>query len=80
MKVKVKLVKLFLCLTKRQTIKACVGVEVQLHTFLSGALDGGEWLVSFTPRLVFLRERALNTYFIGGWVGPRAGPVAVAKR
>jgi hypothetical protein len=24
-------------------MKACVGLEVQLHTFLTSALDGGEW-------------------------------------
>jgi len=38
---------------------------------LTSALDGGEWSASrpgrFTPR-----ERARGTYWIGGWVGPRA--------
>jgi hypothetical protein len=47
------------------------GVEVQLHTFLTSALDGGEWPAShpscFTPR-----ERAPGTHWIEGWVGPRA--------
>jgi hypothetical protein len=41
------------------------------HTFLTSALDGGEWSASrpgrFTPR-----ERALGTHWMGGWVGPRA--------
>jgi hypothetical protein len=40
--------------------------------FLTSALVGGEWSVSrpgrFTPG-----EGAPGTYWIGGWVGPRAG-------
>jgi hypothetical protein len=38
---------------------------------LTSALGGGEWSASrpgrFTPR-----ERAPDTHWIGGWVGPRA--------
>jgi hypothetical protein len=38
---------------------------------LTSALDGGEWSASrpgrFTPR-----ERAPDTHWIAGWVGPRA--------
>jgi hypothetical protein len=53
-------------------------MEVQLHTFLSSALDGGEWSASrpgrFTPR-----ERALGTHWIGGWLDPRAVLDAVVK-
>jgi hypothetical protein len=45
-------------------------------TFLTLALDGGEWLASqsdcFTPE-----ERAPGTHCIGGWVGPRANRYAV---
>jgi hypothetical protein len=45
-------------------------VEVQRLAFLTSALDGGEWSASrlgrFTPR-----ERAPDTRWIGGWVGPR---------
>jgi hypothetical protein len=48
-------------------------MKVQFHA-LTSALDGGEWSVSrlgrFTP----------GTHWIGGWVGPRAGLDAVAKR
>jgi hypothetical protein len=48
-------------------------------TFLTLALDGGEWSAShpshFTPR-----ETAPGTHWIGGWVGPRAGLDAVVKR
>jgi hypothetical protein len=46
-------------------------VEIQLHAFLTSALDGGKWLAS-RPE-----ERAPGTHWIGGWVGPRAGPDAV---
>jgi hypothetical protein len=46
---------------------------------LSSALDGGEWPDSrpgrFTPM-----ERSRDTYWIGGWVGPRAVLDAVVKR
>jgi hypothetical protein len=46
---------------------------------LTSALDGSEWSAShpghFTPR-----ERAPGTYWIGGWVGPRAVWDMVVKR
>jgi len=51
---------------------------MQLHAFLSSALDGDEWSASrpcrFTPG-----ERAPGTCLIGGWVGPSAGLEAMAK-
>jgi hypothetical protein len=54
-------------------------VEVQLHAFLTSALDGGEWSAScpgrFTPS-----ETAPSTHWIGGWVGHRAVLDAVVKR
>jgi hypothetical protein len=60
-------------------MKVYWGVEVQLHAFLTPALDGGEWSASrpgrFTPR-----EIAHDTHWIGGWVGPRAGLDAMVKR
>jgi hypothetical protein len=31
------------------------------------------WVVSFTPRPLYTRERAPGTHCIGGWVDPRAG-------
>jgi hypothetical protein len=47
--------------------------------FLNSALDGGEWSVSrssrFTPG-----ERVPSSHSIGGWVGLRSGPDAVAYR
>jgi hypothetical protein len=45
--------------------------ELQLHAFLTSALDGGEWSASrpgrFTPT-----ERATVTHWIRGWVSTRA--------
>jgi hypothetical protein len=50
-----------------------------MHVFLSLALVTGEWSASrpgrFTPG-----ESAPGTYWIGGWVGPRAGLEDVEKR
>jgi hypothetical protein len=72
-------IKLSLCLTKHHAMKTYLGVEGQLHAFLTSALDGGEWSASrlcrFTPS-----ERAPGTHWIGGWVGSRAFLDAVAKR
>jgi hypothetical protein len=46
---------------------------------LTSVLDGGEWSASrpgrFTPR-----ERAADTPWIGGWVGPRVVLDAAVKR
>jgi len=56
------------------------GMEVQLHAFLTSALDSGEWSASragyFTPAPV----RSPGTHWIGGWVGLRTILDAVAKR
>jgi hypothetical protein len=60
-------------------MKACGGVDVQINICLTSAQVGGEWSASrpcrFTPR-----ERAPDTHWIGGWVGPRAGLDDVGKR
>jgi len=37
-----KMVKLSLCLTKHHVIKTYWGMDVQLHTFSTSAIDGGE--------------------------------------
>jgi len=62
-------------------MKTYGGVEVQLHTFLTSALDGDEWSTSrtgcFTPRE---RARDSTAHWIGGWVGPRASLDEVMKR
>jgi hypothetical protein len=55
------------------------GVEIQLHAFLTSALDGGERSAS-RPGLFTPRGRAPDTHWIGGWVGPRAVLDAVVKR
>jgi len=53
-------------------------VEVQLHGFLTSALEGGEQSAShpchFTPR-----ERASSTQWISGCVGHRASLDVVVK-
>jgi hypothetical protein len=46
-------------------------VEVKLHSFLTSALDEGEWSALHTGRF-FPRERAPGTRWIGGSVGIRA--------
>jgi hypothetical protein len=46
---------------------------------VTSALDGGEWSASI-PGRSSPWERALDTRFIRGWVGPRAGLDAVEKR
>jgi hypothetical protein len=46
---------------------------------LTSALDAGEWW-SFMPLPLYLRKRAPSTYWIGGWVDPRAGLDALVKR
>jgi hypothetical protein len=54
-------------------------VEVQLHAFLTAALDGGEWSASRPGRFTRM-ETAPGTHWIGGWVGPRAVLDRVVKR
>jgi len=53
--------------------------EVQLHTFLTLALDGSEcsasWPGHFTPE-----ERTPGTHWTGGWTDPRAHSDEATKR
>jgi len=63
-------------LTEHYAMKVYIGGV--LHTFLSLALDRGEWSAS-RPGSFNPRERAPGTHWIGGWVGPRAGLNAVVK-
>jgi len=62
-------------------MKAYGGMEVQLHAFLTSALNGSEWTASrpgrFTPPP---GEISLGTHWIGGWVDPRIRLDEVAKR
>jgi hypothetical protein len=72
----IKKVKLSLYLTKHHAKKAYGGADVLI--FLTSALAGSEWSASrpgrFTPE-----ERAPGTYWIGGWVDPKAGLHDVEK-
>ena len=68
------IVKLFLV----PAVKAYRGVDTQLRSFLTSALDIGEWPKSspchFTP------GKNLATYCIGGWTDHRASLVGLNKR
>jgi hypothetical protein len=50
------------------------------YSFLTSALEGGEWSASRPGRALSPAERALGTHCIGGWVGPRAGLDAETRR
>jgi hypothetical protein len=71
-------IQMSVCLTKHHTMKTYGQVEVQFHTFLTLALDGGEWSDSCTSHFN-PRERAPDTHWIVGWVGPRASLDAMEK-
>jgi hypothetical protein len=49
------------------------------HSFLTSALDGGEWSAS-RPGRPYPRGKDPRHPFVGAWVGPRAGPDAGARR
>jgi hypothetical protein len=53
-------------------MKACEGVDILIHVFLTSVLVGGESSASRVGRLT-PGERAPCTHWIGGWVGPRTG-------
>jgi hypothetical protein len=55
------------------------GVEEYTHTFLTSALDGGEWSASFPGRSTFA-EIVFDTNFLRGWAGLRAGLNAAEKK
>jgi hypothetical protein len=46
------------------------GVDVLTHVFLTSAIIRGEWSASRPGRFTH-GERAPDTHWIGGWVGPR---------
>jgi len=46
---------------------------------LTSTLDGGRWSAARPGRLT-PGDKDPGTHWIGGWVGPRAGLDAVAKR
>jgi hypothetical protein len=55
------------------------GVELQLHEFFTLALAGGEWQVH-APAALPPGKQPIGTDLRRGWVSPRAGLYAVAKR
>jgi len=54
-------------------------IWVWLHTFLTSALDGGEWSTSCLSYFTS-RERALGTQWIGSWMGPTASLGMVVRK
>jgi hypothetical protein len=60
-------------------MKAYVGVDVQLHIFLTSALAGGEWSALRLGPFNFV-ERGSGTNWIGGWVDPKADLDDMGKR
>jgi hypothetical protein len=60
-------------------MKAYVGVDIQIHIFLTSALLGGEWSASRLCRCT-PRERTPGIHWIVGWVGPRARLDDVEKK
>jgi hypothetical protein len=53
-------------------MKEYEGVGVEIHVFLISALVGGKWSTSF-PGHFTPGERAPDTNWVGGWMGPRTG-------
>jgi hypothetical protein len=70
---------LSLCLIKHHDMKTYWGRGGIVHACLTSVLDGGEWSASRTGRFT-PGERALDTHWIGGWVGSRTGVDTVVKR
>ena len=44
-----------------------------LHSFLTLALDGGEWSISGPGHFTPIGRKGSYTHQMGGWVGTRAG-------
>jgi hypothetical protein len=55
-------------------MQTCVRMNVQLHTFLTLALDEGEWLASCPGRI------NSGAYWIRSWMGPRFDVNSVNKK
>jgi hypothetical protein len=73
-----KKVRLSLCLTKHHVMKTYWGNGGIAPRILD---LGTKWEYSASrPRCFTPKERALGTYWIGGWVGPRAVLDTVVKR
>jgi hypothetical protein len=64
------MVKLYLCLLSYTLCQENIrGSGSIAPLFLTSALDGGEWSASCPCRFTRM-ERATDTHWIGGWVGP----------
>jgi hypothetical protein len=50
------------------------------YLYLTSALDGGEWSASRPGRALPPGKGPPGTHWIGGWMGPRAGPNSRARR
>jgi hypothetical protein len=61
-------------------MEALGGRRYSSYSFLTSALDGGEWSASRPGRVLPPGKRTPGTHWIGGWVGPRAGLDAGARR
>jgi hypothetical protein len=60
-------------------MKACGGVDIWIHIFLTWVLVGGEWSASRPARFT-LGKRAPGNHWIGDWVDLRAGVDEVENR
>jgi hypothetical protein len=49
------------------------GGRYSSYSFMTSALDGGEWSASRPGRAFTPGESTPGTHWTGGWVGPRAG-------
>jgi hypothetical protein len=65
-----------LCLIKHLALNVYEGMEVQLHVFLTSALDEGEWSASRPGRFTL----APSIGHVRGWMGLRAGLDATETR
>jgi hypothetical protein len=60
-------------------MKTYGGVDVQILVFLTWALFGGEWSVSWLGPII-PGERAAGNLWTGGWLGPRFSLDDVERR
>jgi len=57
-----------LCLTKHHAVKTYRGMEIELLSFLTSALDWGDWWASSHGRFTS-GKRIPGTHGVGGWLG-----------
>jgi hypothetical protein len=68
-------------MSKQGIVKTCGEVEVYLHAFLGLALGKGERLASSSGRFSSAeRPPPADSHWTGGWVSPKAGLDAEAKK